>query len=78
MFESGPVVIRGRLAGLIHRGYHLFAIPTTERKFQVLADWSAGTTSGRDLVSLESAKTPRAAFVGAGASWDGPDPTHIG
>ena len=68
VFESGPVVLRGRLAWLIHRGYHLFAIPTTERKLRVLADWSTGAFSGRDSVSLESVQSPRAAFVEADAS----------
>lgn len=68
VFESGPVVLHGRVAWLIHRGYHLLAIPTMERKLRVLADWSTGTISGRDMVSLESVQTPRAAFVEAGAS----------
>ena len=68
VFESGPVVIRGRLAWLIHRGYHLVAIPTVERKLRVLGDWSTGTISGRDTVSLESVQTPRAAFVDADTS----------
>ncbi len=68
VFESGPVVIRGRLAWLLHRGYHLMAIPTAERKLRVLADWAIAAVSGRDLVSLESVQTPRAAFLEAGAS----------
>jgi NADH dehydrogenase len=68
VFESGPVVLRGRLAWLIHRGYHLMAIPTTERKVRVLADWAFSAVSGRDLVSLESVQTPRAAFVEADAA----------
>ena len=39
--------------------------PHHERLLTVLGDWSTGTISGRDTVSLESVQTLRAAFVDA-------------
>src|SRR5690606_6814952 len=32
VFQSGPVVVKGFPAWLMHRGYHVLAIPTWERK----------------------------------------------
>jgi NADH dehydrogenase len=66
VLESGPVVLRGRLAWLLHRGYHVLAIPTFERKLRVLDDWFAGTVAGHDIVSLQSVQQPRAAFAPVG------------
>lgn len=66
VFESGPIVIKGPAAWLIHRGYHLLAIPTWERKIRILADWLPAIAYGRDILSLQAAQRPRAAFVGAG------------
>ena len=67
VFESGPVVLRGFLAWVVHRGYHVLAVPTWERKIRVLADWLPGMLFGRDIVSLESVQRPRAAFVQGGS-----------
>lgn len=66
VFESGPVVIKGAVAWLIHRGYHLLAVPTWERKVRILADWLPAIAYGRDILSLQAVQRPRAAFVGAG------------
>ena len=57
--------MRGRLAWLVHRGYHLLAVPTWERKARVLAVWLTAAVFGRDVVSLASVQTPRAAFAAA-------------
>lgn len=65
IFQSHGIVVRGRLAWLIHRGYHLLAIPTWERKARVLAVWLTAAAFGRDVVSLASVQTPRAAFAAA-------------
>jgi NADH dehydrogenase len=51
---------------LIHRGYHVLAIPTWERKIRVLAVWLTAVVFGRDIASLESAQHPRAAFLSGG------------
>jgi NADH dehydrogenase len=66
VFQSGQIAITGFPAWLMHRGYHVLAIPTWERKVRVLTVWLTALIFGRDIVSLESAHRPRAAFVGGG------------
>jgi len=68
IFESRPVVIKGFAAWLIHRGYHVLAVPSWERKVRVLVGWLPPVLFGRDIVSLQSVQTPRAAFVRGGAN----------
>lgn len=65
-FQSGRIGFTGFLAWLIHRAYHLYAVPTWERKVRVLAGWSVSVLFGRDIVSIEDAQHPRAAFVRGG------------
>ncbi len=67
IFESGPVVVKGFPAWLMHRGYHVLAVPTWERKIRVLAVWLSALFFGRDIVSLQSVQRPRDAFVLGGA-----------
>jgi hypothetical protein len=62
-FQSGGIGFTEFLAWLIHRAYHLYAVPTLERKVRVLADWLVSALFGRDIVSVEDARHPRAAFV---------------
>ena len=50
----------------MHRGYHLLAVPTWERKIRVLVVWATAVPFGRDIVSLTSVQHPREAFL-AGA-----------
>jgi NADH:ubiquinone reductase (H+-translocating) len=50
----------------MHRGYHVLTIPTWERKLRVLGVWISAVFGGRDIVSLSSVQSPRAAFVSAG------------
>jgi NADH:ubiquinone reductase (H+-translocating) len=66
VFQSGRIVITGFPAWVMHRGYHVLAIPTWERKIRVLAVWLTALIFGRDIASLESAQHPRAAFVSGG------------
>ena len=47
----------------MHRGYHVLAVPTWERKIRVLAVWCTAALFGRDIVSLASAQHPREAFL---------------
>ncbi|SKC38620.1 NAD(P)/FAD-dependent oxidoreductase [Krasilnikoviella flava] len=70
IFQFHRLVVRGRLAWLMHRGYHVLAIPTWERKARVLAVWLTAAGFGRDVVSLASVQTPRAAFAEATAPGD--------
>ncbi len=67
IFQSGPLVVKGLPAWLMHRGYHVLAVPTWERKVRVLQDWFPALFFGRDIVSLQSVQHPRDAFVSAGA-----------
>ena len=47
----------------MHRGYHVLAVPTWERKIRVLAIWLTAALFGRDIVSLASAQHPREALI---------------
>jgi NADH dehydrogenase len=47
----------------MHRGYHVLAVPTWERKIRVLAIWLTAALFGRDIVSLASVQHPREAFI---------------
>jgi NADH dehydrogenase len=67
IFQFHRLVIKGFPAWLMHRGYHVLAVPTWERKFRVLAVWTTAVPFGRDIVSLSSVQHPREAFL-AGAS----------
>ncbi|WBB62472.1 NAD(P)/FAD-dependent oxidoreductase [Streptomyces sp. WMMC500] len=63
IFQYRRIVIKGPPAWLMHRGYHVLAVPTWERKVRVLAVWLTAALFGRDLVSLASVQRPREAFV---------------
>jgi NADH dehydrogenase len=62
IFQSGPITIKGFPAWLIHRGYHVLAVPTWERKIRVSLGWLGGAALGRDIASLETVQRPRQAF----------------
>ncbi|MFF0013200.1 NAD(P)/FAD-dependent oxidoreductase [Streptomyces sp. NPDC005374] len=63
IFQYKGIVIKGFPAWLMHRGYHVLAVPSWERKIRVLAVWLTAALTGRDLVSLASVQHPRDAFV---------------
>ncbi|MEU5599973.1 FAD-dependent oxidoreductase [Streptomyces sp. NPDC020298] len=63
VFQYKSIVVKGLPAWLMHRGYHVLAVPTWERKVRVLAVWLTAALWGRDLVSLASVQHPRDAFV---------------
>ncbi|PZF85886.1 NAD(P)/FAD-dependent oxidoreductase [Jiangella anatolica] len=65
IFQYRRIVITGLLAWLMHRGYHVLAVPTWERKVRVFLVWAAAAFYGRDIVSLLSVQHPRAEFVAA-------------
>jgi NADH dehydrogenase len=56
------VKLRGMLAWLLHRTYHLSRMPTLNRKARVLADWSLALFFRREIVSLGELQRPRAEF----------------
>lgn len=66
VFQYKAIVIKGFPAWLMHRGYHVLAVPSWERKIRVLAVWLTAALTGRDLVSLASVQHPRDAFVTGG------------
>jgi NADH dehydrogenase len=63
VFEYRRLVVTGFPAWVMHRGYHVLAVPTWERKIRILAVWLAAAVFGRDIVSLASVQHPREAFV---------------
>lgn len=50
----------------MHRGYHVLAVSSWERKICVLAVWPTAALHGRDIVSPASAQHPGEAFVARG------------
>jgi NADH dehydrogenase len=66
IFQYRRLVIKGFPAWLMHRGYHVLAVPTWERKIRVLAIWLTAALFGRDIVSLASVQHPRDAFITGG------------
>lgn len=66
VFQYRRLVITGLPAWLMHRGYHVLAVPTWERKIRVLAIWLTATFFGRDILSLAAVQRPRDAFVTGG------------
>lgn len=66
IFQYRRLVIKGFPAWLMHRGYHVLAVPSWERKVRVLAIWLTAAFFGRDIVSLASVEHPRDAFVSGG------------
>ena len=77
IFQFRRLVIKGFPAWLMHRGYHLLAVPTWERKIRVLAIWLTAVLFGRDIVSLASVQHPRAAFITGGEPASPPGPTVL-
>jgi NADH:ubiquinone reductase (H+-translocating) len=58
----GFLKLKGPLAWLAHRGYHVMAMPTGNRKFRILIGWIGQFLMGREIVSLGSLHDPRDEF----------------
>ncbi len=56
------------LAWLAHRSYHVYAMPTLNRKVRIVIGWITGAVSGRDATSLIKETDPRRNFVEASKS----------
>ncbi len=50
-------------AWLVHRGYHLMAMPTTDRKLRILSNWIADAVGKPDLTPTDDLEDPRHDFV---------------
>ncbi|MGH3391227.1 MAG: NAD(P)/FAD-dependent oxidoreductase [Actinomadura sp.] len=66
------VKVRGVVAWLLHRTYHLSRMPTLNRKVRVVADWTLALFFHREVVSLGELQSPREEFELA-AGRRGPD-----
>ncbi|MFV2144727.1 NAD(P)/FAD-dependent oxidoreductase [Isoptericola sp. G70] len=58
----GFLKLKGPLAWLAHRGYHVMAMPTGNRKLRILIGWVGQFLMGREIVSLGSLHDPRDEF----------------
>jgi NADH:ubiquinone reductase (H+-translocating) len=56
------IQLKDAWAWLAHRGYHLFAMPTTDRKIRILAGWVADAVGRPDLTPLDDLEDPRHDF----------------
>ena len=61
----GRFKVRGFLAWVLHRTYHVFAMPTWNRKIRIMAGWSTSLLLRREVVALGSLHDPRAEFRAA-------------
>jgi NADH dehydrogenase len=57
--------LRGFPAWFLHRTYHVFRIPTLNRKVRVILDWTVALFFRRDVVQLGSLQQPRVPFTRA-------------
>lgn len=60
--EVYGVKLRGLPAWFMHRTYHLSRMPTFNRKFRVVSDWTQALFFRREVVALEQIHDPRAEF----------------
>ncbi len=59
------IKLRGPVAWFMHRTYHLWAMPTLNRKVRIVLDWTTALLFRREPVSLGGVQTPRAEFLAA-------------
>jgi NADH dehydrogenase len=59
------VRVKGFPAWFMHRTYHLSRVPTLNRKFRVVADWTLALLFRREAVALGRLTDPRREFVRA-------------
>ncbi|MEE6273114.1 NAD(P)/FAD-dependent oxidoreductase [Georgenia sp. MJ206] len=57
------IKFRGPLAWFMHRSYHMWAMPTFNRKVRIVLDWTTAMFFRRELVALGSMHSPRASFT---------------
>lgn len=61
----GRFKVRGFLAWVLHRTYHVFAMPMWNRKIRIMAGWTWSLLLRREVVALGTLEDPRAAFRAA-------------
>ena len=68
----GRFKVRGFLAWVLHRTYHVFAMPTWNRKIRIMAGWTWSLLLRREVIALGSLQDPRAEFLAAAVPAVGP------
>ncbi len=63
--QTFGIKLRGPLAWFMHRTYHMWAMPTLNRKVRIILDWTTALLFRRELVALGSFSSPRAEFTAA-------------
>lgn len=58
----GRIKVRGFLAWVLHRTYHVFAMPTINRKLRIMAGWTGSLLLRREVVALGALHDPRQEF----------------
>jgi NADH dehydrogenase len=71
----GRFKVRGFLAWVLHRTYHVFAMPTWNRKIRIMAGWTWSLLLRREVVALGSLQDPRAEFLAAAVPPVAPQPS---
>lgn len=66
--QIAGVKFRGPVAWFMHRTYHMWAMPTLNRKIRIVLDWTTALIFRRELVALGSLQSPRQEFVSAAES----------
>ncbi|KQY42939.1 NAD(P)/FAD-dependent oxidoreductase [Cellulomonas sp. Root137] len=61
----GKIKVRGFLAWVLHRTYHVAAMPTFNRKIKIAAGWTGSLLFRREVVALGTLHDPRAEFRAA-------------
>jgi NADH:quinone reductase (non-electrogenic) len=61
--EIYGVKLRGVVAWLMHRTYHVSRMPTWNRRIRIVLDWITALLMGREVVSLGQIMDPRADFT---------------
>lgn len=63
--QTFGIKLRGPLAWFMHRTYHMWAMPTLNRKVRIVLDWTTALLFRREMVALGSFSSPRAEFTAA-------------
>jgi NADH dehydrogenase len=61
----GKIKLKGYPAWVMHRGYHVLAMPTWNRKLHIFNGWVGQFVFGRETISLGAIHDPRAPFRAA-------------
>jgi NADH dehydrogenase len=60
--EIYGIKLRGIVAWLMHRTYHVSRMPTWNRRIRIVVDWTGALLLGREVVALGQINDPRAEF----------------